>query len=116
MPRKALMKWGPRSCAACGRAALGCLLIASGGPAHAAAQLGPAPAPTMAPPAPRALHRDRLPNGLDLIVLEQPDAPLATILLAVRTGAFTQSAGHEGAAHLFEHLLFRAFRSRRSSF
>ena len=61
------------------------------------------------PPLQRVLHQSRLQNGLDVIVVENHAAPLATVLLAVRNGAFTQDSAEEGLTHLYEHMLFRAY-------
>ncbi|HEX6534833.1 MAG TPA: pitrilysin family protein [Gemmatimonadaceae bacterium] len=64
----------------------------------------------------RALVHDSLPNGLQVIVLENHTVPLATLEVVVRNGAFTQSPSEEGYAHLFEHLLFRAYGWGNASF
>jgi predicted Zn-dependent peptidase len=45
-----------------------------------------------------------LPNGLTLIVIEQPAAPLVTIYHWVKAGSVD---GLSGMAHLFEHMMFR---------
>jgi len=55
------------------------------------------------------VQRRKLANGLEVIVVENPAVPLATALLAVRNGAFTQDTDEVGLAHLYEHLLFRSF-------
>src|SRR5207302_1334586 len=57
----------------------------------------------------RLIHRTRLENGLDVITVENEAVPLATVLVAVRNGAFTQDSADQGMAHLYEHLLFRSF-------
>lgn len=57
----------------------------------------------------QALRTHVLPNGLDVVVLENHTVPLATAVVAVRAGAFTQREGEQGLAHLFEHVLFRAY-------
>jgi len=57
----------------------------------------------------RLIHRTRLENGLDVITVENGAVPLATVLVAVRNGAFTQDSADQGMAHLYEHLLFRSF-------
>ena len=64
----------------------------------------------------RFVHRAKLDNGLDVIVVENHTVPLATVLVAVRNGAFTQDSAEEGMAHLYEHLLFRSFRGRPDEF
>jgi zinc protease len=60
----------------------------------------------------RVLARDTLANGLEVITVENHTVPLATIEIAVRNGAFTQSPTEQGYAHLFEHLLFRSYGRR----
>lgn len=57
----------------------------------------------------RMIRDTTLANGLTVIVAENHASPVATVEVAVRTGAFTQQTGEEGVAHLFEHILFRAF-------
>ncbi len=57
----------------------------------------------------RHLEQTTLDNGLQVVVAENRAAPVATVLVAVRTGAFTQEPSDEGIAHLYEHLLFRSF-------
>src|SRR2546421_745285 len=57
----------------------------------------------------RLIHRTRLENGLEVITVENNTVPLATVLLAVRNGAFTQDSADQGMAHLYEHLLFRSY-------
>ena len=62
------------------------------------------------------LHRRTLDNGLQVIVLENSAVPLATALVAVHNGAFTQDTDEAGLAHLYEHLLFHSFRHDPSAF
>jgi zinc protease len=56
----------------------------------------------------RRIRRDTLPNGLEIIVVENHGVPLATIEANVRNGSFTQSASYEGLSHLYEHMFFKA--------
>jgi zinc protease len=67
-------------------------------------------------PLARFIHQTRLDNGLDVIVVENHAVPLATVLVAVRNGAFTQDSAEEGLAHLYEHILFRSYRGRPDAF
>lgn len=62
------------------------------------------------------VHRRTLGNGLEVIVVENASVPLATALVAVHNGAFTQDSGEAGLAHLYEHLLFHSFRNNPSAF
>jgi zinc protease len=64
----------------------------------------------------RVVHRTALDNGLQVIVVDNPTVSLATVLVAVHNGAFTQDSAEEGLAHLYEHLLFRSFGSDPSAF
>ncbi len=69
----------------------------------------PAPGATQDANAPPALERAVLDNGLAVFVVESRLAPLATVLVAVRSGAVTQAPGEAGLAHLYEHMLFRSY-------
>jgi len=64
----------------------------------------------------RFIRRSHLDNGLDMIVVENHAVPLATVLVAVRNGAFTQDSAEQGLAHLYEHLLFRSYHGRPDAF
>ncbi|HKH94098.1 MAG TPA: pitrilysin family protein [Gemmatimonadaceae bacterium] len=59
----------------------------------------------------KRIRRDTLPNGLEIIVVENHGVPLATIEAVVRNGSFTQSPSYEGLSHLYEHMFFKANRS-----
>lgn len=56
----------------------------------------------------RSIRRAILPNGLEVIVVENHGVPLATVEMDVRNGSFTQDSGYEGLSHLYEHMFFRA--------
>ncbi|OYV71266.1 MAG: hypothetical protein B7Z72_06910, partial [Gemmatimonadetes bacterium 21-71-4] len=51
----------------------------------------------------RSIQRTVLPNGLEVIVVENHGVPLATVEIDVRNGSFTQDSGYEGLSHLYEH-------------
>ena len=55
--------------------------------------------------------RRTMPNGLTVVVAENHAVPLATVEVVVRTGAITQEPDEQGVPHLFEHMLFRSYRS-----
>lgn len=48
-----------------------------------------------------------LPNGLEIIVLEDHSVPLVTVELAVRNGSFTEPPELNGLSHLYEHMFFK---------
>src|SRR5438445_11834103 len=56
----------------------------------------------------KIIQRKVLPNGLEVIVVENHGVPLATVELDVKNGSFTQSPEYEGLAHMYEHMFFRA--------
>ena len=76
------------------------------------AQQKPAPAPAPAPlaEAPPFVNKV-LPNGLEVIVLEDHSVPLVTVELAVRNGSFTEPPELNGLSHLYEHMFFKANRA-----
>ena len=84
-----------------------------------AAALGigfPPRVPALQSPLERVMHRRTLDNGLQVIVVENAAVPLATALVAVHNGAFTQDSDEAGLAHLYEHLLFHSFRHSPTAF
>ncbi len=48
-----------------------------------------------------------LPNGLEVIVLQDSSVPLVTVELAVRNGSFTEPPELHGLSHLYEHMFFK---------
>jgi zinc protease len=50
----------------------------------------------------------QLPNGLQVVVIENNKVPLATIEIAVKNGSFTEDSVYNGLSHLFEHMFFKA--------
>ncbi|HEX5830825.1 MAG TPA: pitrilysin family protein, partial [Gemmatimonadaceae bacterium] len=79
------------------RQSLGALALLAGA-LPAGAQSGPAIRDTV------------LANGLQVVVVENRAVPLASVAVVVRNGAFTQRDDGQGVAHLFEHMLFEAYR------
>ena len=53
------------------------------------------------------LYQYSLPNGLNLFVAENHTVPLAYVEIAVRCGAYTQTAENAGLFHLYEHMMFK---------
>ena len=80
-----------------------------------------APRPTTAAPATAAAPAARLPeakifnqvlpNGLEVIVLEDHSIPLVTIELAVKNGSYTEPPELNGLSHLYEHMFFKQNRA-----
>jgi zinc protease len=56
----------------------------------------------------RRIQRTTLPNGLEVIVVENRGVPLVTIEADVKNGSFTQGPEFEGLSHLYEHMFFKA--------
>jgi zinc protease len=56
----------------------------------------------------RFIQRRVLPNGLEVIVIENHGVPLVTLEAVVKNGSFTQTPQSEGLAHLYEHMFFKA--------
>lgn len=56
----------------------------------------------------KRIQRRTLPNGLEVIVVENRGVPLVTAEVNVRNGSFVQTAATTGLAHLYEHMFFGA--------
>lgn len=56
----------------------------------------------------RRIQRQTLPNGLEVIVVQNRGVPLVTIEADVKNGSFTQGPEFEGLSHLYEHMFFKA--------
>jgi zinc protease len=50
----------------------------------------------------------QLPNGLQVVVIENSKVPLATVEIAVKNGSFTEDSVYNGLSHMFEHMFFKA--------
>ena len=74
-------------------------------------QASPATAVAPAPQPQSKFVNKQLPNGLEMIVLEDHSIPLVTCELAVRNGSFTEPPELNGLSHLFEHMFFKANRA-----
>ncbi|WP_254060779.1 pitrilysin family protein [Mucilaginibacter sp. L196] len=57
---------------------------------------------------PAGYYYKKLPNGLQVVVIENSKVPLATVEIAVKNGAFTEDSVYNGLSHLFEHMFFKA--------
>jgi zinc protease len=70
----------------------------------AAAVMSPAQAAT---PTDEATFETTLPNGLKVIVREDPRAPVATQMVWYRVGSMDEVDGFSGLAHMLEHMMFK---------
>jgi zinc protease len=57
-----------------------------------------------------AVKYQKLPNGLQMIVLENHKAPVATLNVFYRVGSRNEEVGATGLSHLCEHLMFKGTR------
>ena len=74
----------------------------------AAGQMAPAPRPVSVAPqsGPKATQFE-LANGMKVVVIEDHRSPVVTHMLWFRVGGTDDPPGLSGAAHLFEHLMFK---------
>jgi zinc protease len=56
----------------------------------------------------KIIKRRVLPNGLEVIVVENHGVPLVTVEVKVKNGSYTQSPEYAGLAHMYEHMFFRS--------
>ena len=70
-----------------------------------------APARTLTTKPATEINSHVLPNGLEIVTLEDHSVPLVTIELAVRNGSFTEPPELNGLSHLYEHMFFKANRA-----
>ncbi|MGL4986928.1 MAG: M16 family metallopeptidase [Treponemataceae bacterium] len=61
------------------------------------------------------LFQYKLPNGLDLFVVENETAPVAYIEIAIKAGAIAQTKETAGLFHLYEHMMFKGNRKFRTA-
>jgi zinc protease len=53
------------------------------------------------------IHQKQLDNGLNVVIVQKHQAPIVTIEIAVKTGAFTETKETNGLSHLYEHMFFK---------
>lgn len=81
------------------------------------AKTDPTSAPTAVKPTPQTQGIEipfvtkTLPNGLEVIVLQDSSVPIVTVELAVRNGSFTEPPELNGLSHLYEHMFFKTNRA-----
>src|SRR5436190_7090776 len=49
-----------------------------------------------------------MPNGLEVLVVENHLTPIVTVEIAVKNGSFTEPPEYNGLSHLYEHMFFTA--------
>ncbi len=64
--------------------------------------------------APMAFTERRLPNGLQVLALENHGSPTVSVQVWYHVGSKDDPAGRSGFAHLFEHLMFKSTRYLKS--
>lgn len=52
-------------------------------------------------------YTQKLPNGLDVVVVENHTVPLATIVIAAKNGGYTETPEYSGLSHFYEHMFFK---------
>ncbi|HMX03648.1 MAG TPA: pitrilysin family protein [Chitinophagales bacterium] len=62
-------------------------------------------------PLPSNFFLKTLPNGLQMLVIEDPTVPLATIEIVVKNGSYTEDSTFNGLSHMYEHMFFKANKS-----
>ena len=55
----------------------------------------------------RKVIREKLKNGLTVLMLERHISPTVSLYIRHRVGAVDETAGQTGAAHLLEHMMFK---------
>src|SRR5258708_8188641 len=48
-----------------------------------------------------------LPNGLTIVLMERPEAPVFSFMTHVDAGSAQENVGNTGLAHMFEHMAFK---------
>jgi zinc protease len=57
---------------------------------------------------PANFFNTKLPNGLEVMVVEDKSVPLATVEITTKNGSYTESPEFNGLSHLYEHMFFKA--------
>lgn len=66
-------------------------------------------------PLPENMFLRTLPNGLDVLVIEDNSVPLATIMITCKNGSYTETPRFNGLSHLYEHMFFKANKDYKSA-
>lgn len=54
------------------------------------------------------IYTTKLPNGLEVIAIENHIVPLVTVEVNVKNGSYTEPPEYNGLSHLYEHMFFKA--------
>lgn len=54
-----------------------------------------------------SVYEEILPNGLKVLVLKDPDVPMAVFQIWYRVGSVNEQIGKTGLSHLLEHMMFK---------
>ncbi len=73
------------------------------GPAAADVSAGPNPIEQLK----TRVIQHQLKNGMQVLILERPAAPLVSFQMMFRAGGVDEVSGKTGLAHLFEHMMFK---------
>src|SRR5579875_512911 len=85
--------------------------LLAGLPALAQNPVGLPNGPVAAGALPRIVYdKTTLPNGLDLILVEDHRLPIVAVNIWYHVGPANEAPGLTGFAHLFEHMMFAATR------
>jgi zinc protease len=57
--------------------------------------------------APKSVTRQKLKNGLSVLLLENHKSPVVSVQMWVKTGSADEQKGEEGISHFIEHLVFK---------
>jgi zinc protease len=63
---------------------------------------------------PDNMFLNTLPNGLQVLVIEDNSVPLATVMITCKNGAITETPEFNGLSHLYEHMFFKANKDYRT--
>lgn len=79
-------------------------------PSSSSSSAPQAAAAATTPQQPQLFNR-ALPNGLEVVVLEDHTVPLVTVELAAKNGSYTEPPELNGLSHLYEHMFFKGNRA-----
>jgi zinc protease len=87
--------------------AVGCSAPAGTDSPAAASSSASSAAPSVSRDEKSGVHEAMLPNGMKVLVLEKPGAPIVATQVWYRVGAVDERPGETGLAHYLEHVMFK---------